>query len=69
VSIACYMREQRICHLTLVSEAHLHFVTHTTFQELLLTIFTLYEILRFEILSSEKHFCHKKSLKLYYAQR
>jgi len=33
-------------------------VTHTAFQELLLTPFTLHEILEFEILSSEKHFCH-----------
>jgi len=33
-------------------------VTHTTFQKLLLTPFTVHEILEFEILSSEKHFCH-----------
>jgi len=33
-------------------------VTHTTFQELLLTPFNVHEILGFEILSSEKHFCH-----------
>jgi len=33
-------------------------VTHTTFQELLLTPFKVHEILGFEILSSEKHFCH-----------
>ena len=31
--------------------------THTTFQELLLTPFNVPEILGFEILSSEKHFC------------
>jgi len=47
-----------ICHLTLVSEAWLHLVTHTTSQELLLTPFPVHEILGFEILSSEKHFCH-----------
>ena len=33
-------------------------MTYTTFQELLLTPFNLHEILGFEILSSEKHFCH-----------
>jgi len=33
-------------------------VTRTTFQELLLTPFNVHEILGFEILSSEKHFCH-----------
>jgi len=33
-------------------------VTHTTFQELLLTPCNVHEILGFEILSSEKHFCH-----------
>ena len=33
-------------------------VTHTTFQELLLTPFNVHEILGFEMLSSEKHFCH-----------
>jgi len=32
-------------------------VTHTTFQELLLTPFNVHEILGFEILSSEKRFC------------
>jgi len=46
--------------LTLVSEALLYLVTHTTFQELLLTPFTVHEILGFEILSSEKHFCHEE---------
>jgi len=30
----------------------------TTFQELLLIPFNLHEILRFEILRSEKYFCH-----------
>ena len=35
-------------------------MTHTTFQELLLTPFNVHKILRFEILSSEKHFCHCK---------
>jgi len=35
-------------------------VTHTTFQELLLTPFTVHEILEFEILSSEKHFSHEE---------
>ena len=33
-------------------------MTHTTFQEFLLTPFDVHEILGFEILSSEKHFCH-----------
>jgi len=33
-------------------------VTRTTFQELLLTPFNVHEILGFQILSSEKHFCH-----------
>jgi len=33
-------------------------VTYTTFQELLLSPFHVHEILGFEILSSEKHFCH-----------
>jgi len=33
-------------------------VTHTTFQKLLLTPFNVHEILGFEILSSDKHFCH-----------
>jgi len=33
-------------------------VTHTTFQELLLTPNNVHEILGFEILSSEKHCCH-----------
>jgi len=33
-------------------------MTHTTFQELLLTPFNVHEILGFENLSSEKHFCH-----------
>ena len=33
-------------------------MTHTTFQELLLTPFKVHEILWFEILSSEKHFYH-----------
>jgi len=33
-------------------------VTHTTFQELLLTPFNVHEILGFKILSSEQHFCH-----------
>jgi len=42
------------------SEAWLRLVTHTTFQELLLTPFTVHEIVGFEILSSEKHFCHEK---------
>jgi len=36
-------------------------VTHTTFQKLLLTPYTLHKILRFWTL--EKHFCIKKSLK------
>jgi len=35
-------------------------VTHTTFQELLLTPCNVHEILGFEILSSEKHFCHRE---------
>jgi len=60
VSIARQPREQKICHLTLVSEAQPRLVTHTTFQELLLTPFTLHEILEFEILSSEKQFCHEE---------
>jgi len=42
----------------LVSEAKLDLVTHTTFQELLFTPFNVREVLGFEILSSEKHFCH-----------
>ena len=33
-------------------------MTHTIFQELLLTPFNVHEILGFEILSSEKHSCH-----------
>jgi len=33
-------------------------VTHTNFQELLLTPFNVHEFLGFEILSSEKHVCH-----------
>jgi len=32
-------------------------VTHSTFQELLLTPLNVNQILGFEILSSEKHFC------------
>jgi len=35
-------------------------MTHATFQEPLLTPFSLHEILGFEILSSEKHFCHEE---------
>jgi len=35
-------------------------VTHNTFQELLITPFTVHEIVGFEILSSEKHFCHEE---------
>jgi len=58
MSKARQLHEQKICHLKLVSEALLHLVTHTTFQELLLTQFNVHEILGFEILSSEKHFCH-----------
>jgi len=56
--MAHQLHEFRICHLTLVSEAEPRLVTHTTFQELLLTPFSLHEILEFSILSSEKHFCH-----------
>ena len=56
MSIDGPLHEQKICHLTLVSGAFLHLVTHTTFQELVLTPFNLHEILGFEILSSEKHF-------------
>jgi len=37
-------------------------VTHTTFQELLLTPFNVHKILGFEILSSEKHLCHQEIL-------
>ena len=33
-------------------------MTHNTFQELLLAPFNVHEILGFEILSSEKHFCN-----------
>jgi len=58
--MACQLHEPKICHLTLVSEAYLHLLTHTSFQELLLTPFTVHEILGFEILSSEKHFCHEE---------
>jgi hypothetical protein len=58
VSIARQLHEQKICHLKLVSEAWLDLVTRTTFQELLLAPFNVHEILGFEILSSEKHFCH-----------
>jgi len=36
-----------MCHLTLVSEAQPLLMTHTTFQELHLTPFTLHEILEF----------------------
>jgi len=60
VPIARQLHEQRICDLTLVSEAYPRLVTHTTFQELLLTPFTLHEILEFEILSAEKHSRHRK---------
>jgi len=60
LSIACQLHEQKICHLTLISEAKLHLVTHTTFQELLLNPFTVHEILGFEVWNSEKHFCHEK---------
>jgi len=35
-------------------------VTHTTFQELLLTPITMHEILGFDIISSEKHFFHEE---------
>ena len=35
-------------------------MTHTIFQELLLTPFSGHEILGFEILSSDKHFCHEE---------
>jgi len=54
VSIACQLRTQKICHLTVA--------THTAFQELLLALFNVREILEFEILSSEKHLCTEKSL-------
>jgi len=60
VSIAHYLRVQKICHLTLSSEAHILFFSHPTFQQLHLTPFSRQEILEFEILSSEKHFCHEK---------
>ena len=35
-------------------------VTHNTLQELLLTPFTVYQILELESLSSEKHFYHEE---------
>jgi len=60
VSTARQLHDQKICHLTLFSEALLHLVTHTTFQELLLTPFNMHEILGFENLSSEKLFCHEE---------
>jgi len=41
-------------------------VTLTTFQELLLTPFTLHEILEFEILSSGKHFCHEEISEIWF---
>ena len=44
----------------LVSESYLDLVTHTTFQELLLTPFNVHEILGFETLSSVKYFCHRE---------
>jgi len=37
-------------------------MTHTTFQELLLTPITVHEILGFDIFSSEKHFCHYEEI-------
>jgi len=60
VSIGRQLREHKICHLTLVSEAYPRLVTHTTFQELHLTPFTVHEILEFEILSSQKHLFHEE---------
>jgi len=54
------LHEQKICYLKIVSEAKLDLVTHTTFQELLLTPFHLHEILGLDILSSEKHFCYQE---------
>jgi len=59
VSIARQLHEQKICHVTLISEAWLHLETYTAFQELLLTPFNVHEILGFEISSSEKYFCHR----------
>jgi len=44
-------------------------VTHTTFQELPLTPFTVHEFLEFEILSSEKHFCHEEISQILFRER
>jgi len=47
MSVAGQLHEQKICYLTLISEASLHLVTRTTFQELLLTPSNFREILGF----------------------
>ena len=69
VCIACQLRGQKICHLTLVSEVQSRFVSHTTFQEFFFTPFNLHEVLGFDIFSLGKHLGTKKSLKPCFVQR
>jgi len=47
--VACQLHEYNVYLLVLVSKALPHFVTHTTFQKLLLSLFTVHEILEFDV--------------------
>jgi len=47
--VARQLHEYKVYLLVLVSKAYPHFVTHNTFPKLLLSPFTVHEILEFDI--------------------
>jgi len=55
--VARQLHEYKVYLLVLVSKAYPHSVTHNTFPKLLLSPFTVHEIIEFDISIWIKHFC------------
>jgi len=62
-NVARQLDEYKVHLLVIVSKAYPHFFTHNTFQKLLLSSFSVHEILEFDISFEEHTFAPEKSLK------